>query len=257
MEIYASAALFGAVSGALVGASTGRAVNKAIDVAVKSVTTAYNGLTNFDDYRSAFPEIFLELESLDVDARLRMVLALLKNAEERSRTDSPGEETIDICLGEIRTSVDSITHDLEAVHRELRAHQERWFASFRSPHVSSLLKSLRVKMGVLDRRVDMLIKAQAFLEQSKAMHVLATSSSASGMGGATSMAFGGGAGSLGSRSPANSLYAVDDSGEAAQYQPLFPHKPSSSSPRPRPEQGVLGGSSTSEALGTSSAVSYE
>ena len=170
MEL-AGAALVGVVSGAVVGATSSRVVNNALDAAVHTVGQVSRGVANFDDYRLAFPEIFEELEGLDVDARLRIVLSLLNNADRRERTTAKGEETIDVCLSEVRSSVDSIAQGLEAIHRELREHRTRWFAAFRSPSVDGLLRSLRVRMGVLDKRVDMLIKAQAFLDASRASAV--------------------------------------------------------------------------------------
>jgi hypothetical protein len=158
-EVLASAALFGAVSGAVIGVATGRAVNRTLDAAYDMATQTFRAISNLDDFRTIFPEIFQELDELDVDARLRVVFSLIKAAD---RETAP--EAVKIALSEVRDAIDNITSELKLIHEEFRAHQERWFASFRSPRVKGLIANLRIKMSILDRRVELLIKSQVFLE---------------------------------------------------------------------------------------------
>lgn len=156
------------------GITTGRAVNRALDTAYNVTSSTYRRVTNFDDYRLAHPEIFNELEQLDVESRLRMVLALLasveqpvggptrKSAANAAAGDDGDTAAVRIAASEVRSCVEAIVAELEKIHVELQAHRTRFLSTLRSPNVSKNLASLTLKMSVMDRRVDMLVKARAF-----------------------------------------------------------------------------------------------
>jgi hypothetical protein len=99
--------------------------------------------------------ISTQLEELDIVALLQTVEALVKDiSEETCFTDA----AVGIALKNIIEIIDKIHQLLLNITEERNAHQQRWFAAWRTPQYTAKLEKLGVYKGILDDRVDLLIK---------------------------------------------------------------------------------------------------
>lgn len=73
---------------------------------------------------------------------------------------NPSDDVVGICISQVAETLQSITRTLHDVQTELELHEARWFSSWRTPDTERHMGVLRTKIGVLDKRVDMLLKVK-------------------------------------------------------------------------------------------------
>lgn len=165
MEVYAGAAVMGLFAGAVVGQATGRVVSKTLDLAVAGAGRAYENIMVKDPSDPEARNVFRALEALDVSSRLRMTNALVQSLEKQygfSAADPvPSDDPVRLCVHEVKVALDSIEECLDAIRFELDAHQERYLHRWRVSGVAKHLQTLKIRLDVLDKRLDMLAKCRA------------------------------------------------------------------------------------------------
>jgi hypothetical protein len=169
MEIYASAALVGIFAGAVVGQATGRVVNRTLDLAVAGAGRAYENLVAKDPSDPETRKVFLALEALDVNAKLRMTNAIVSSLEEKFDVKQVGDkdDPVVLCLNEVKEALQMIENTLDEIREEIDRHQARHLHRWRSSNVEEHIRVLSSRLIILDKRMDMLAKCRAIEAQHK------------------------------------------------------------------------------------------
>ena len=68
-------------------------------------------------------------------------------------------------LRDLKDGLEALTESVDAVEEELSTHEERYFASWRSPDVEGKLAAVRAATAVLDKRLDTLQKVAVITRQ--------------------------------------------------------------------------------------------
>jgi len=173
MEFYAGAAAVGLFAGAVVGQATGRVVSKTLDLAVAGAGRAYENIASKDPNDPETRYVFEALEAMDVNSKMRMTNALVQSLEAQYnfRASDPvrTNDPIQLCTHEVKVALDSIDECLDQIRIELEAHHARFMYKWRSSNVEKHLKILKLRLDVLDRRLDMLGKCRQAAEKAPAI----------------------------------------------------------------------------------------
>jgi len=95
------------------------------------------------------------LDELDLQVVLEIIEALVKEIPENS------SEAVSLCIKNIERCITKIHTLLQEINKEITYHKTKWFSSWRSLHVDNSLNQLRRQKGVLDHRIDLLMKVMA------------------------------------------------------------------------------------------------
>jgi len=113
------------------------------------------------------PLVREELESMDIEAKIRtvhaLVLTIQKHRGGNNETAVDDSDVVGVCLDQVKEVLESITSTVTTLHEELDAHDQRWFSSWRTPDTKHHVLALRAKILILDKRVDMLLKVRSFV----------------------------------------------------------------------------------------------
>jgi len=158
-----------------------------VELAVHAAATAVKAVRSSGDQPRNLAENPLvreELETMDIEAKLKTVHALvltIQKQRSKSLPSAPSSEgqlvdpstvpqdesdVVGVCLEQVKEVLDSITTTVNALNSELEMHEQRWFSSWRTPDTKHHLIALRAKILILDKRVDMLLKVRSFVGES-------------------------------------------------------------------------------------------
>lgn len=84
--------------------------------------------------------------------------------ETNSSSSSSSTDVIEVCLRNLHLILEEITATMKEVTTELDLHETRYFASYRTPNIQQLLQKLKSQSGILEKRLDMLIKCMSVSE---------------------------------------------------------------------------------------------
>lgn len=101
------------------------------------------------------PQVKSVLEELDIHTTLRVVGALLHDIPQEVWDD--GSATSEVLLA-VKEIVETVHADIENVRLAQANHDSKWFKSWRSTDYEALLAALVSHKGVMDHRVDLLLK---------------------------------------------------------------------------------------------------
>jgi len=159
MEIYFSAAVLGLLAGAVVGQATARVVNSTLDIAAAGVSRAYENLQGKDIHDPETRRVLIVLEGMDVYSKIRITTALVESMEKlRSGHQQDLADPLWLCIREVKRALFSIEETLKEIGTELDYHRARYLYRWRTSNVDPVLENLQMRLAVLDRRVDMLVK---------------------------------------------------------------------------------------------------
>jgi len=130
---------------------------------LEATTLAISTLRSLAPEFTSDPTVRAELAALDVDAKLATVQALIASLAAR-KTKQEEDEVMRVCVANVSECVAQLNATLEAIKAELATHQTRYLSSWRSPNTAEPLVQLRLLMGVLDKRVDLLLKVKDFMK---------------------------------------------------------------------------------------------
>jgi hypothetical protein len=158
-----------------------RLMFSSVELAVHAAATAVQAIRSSGGEKNLAenPLVKEDLEAMDIEAKLRTVHALVLTIQ-KQRGRSPTQEepalvehepvdesdVIGVSLAQVKEVLESITATVNALNEELDAHEQRWFSSWRTPDTRHHLISLKAKVVILDKRVDMLLKLRAFVGDS-------------------------------------------------------------------------------------------
>jgi len=128
---------------------------------LEATTLAISTLRSLAPEFTSDPTVRAELAALDVDAKLATVQALVASLAARKTEE---DEVMRVCVTNVSECVAQLNTTLEAIKTELATHQTRYLSSWRSPNTAEHLVQLRLLMGVLDKRVDLLLKVKDFMK---------------------------------------------------------------------------------------------
>lgn len=150
----------------LINGVSSKLVVSSIELCVSAANAALRALGPSQRPITANPLVKDELEAMDIEAKLQTVHALILTIQKaRNNQTEPLDEAdvVGVCLGQVRDVLESLTLTLNALNQELEEHEQRWFSSWRTPSTLPLVVTIRSKMLILDKRVDMLLKVKTFV----------------------------------------------------------------------------------------------
>jgi len=186
----AHAVYLGVQTATMVSGLSNKLVLSSVELAVHAAATALRALRPAGGEQSQ-PQPALadnahvkeELEQMDIEAKIRTVHALVLTIQKqragghaggepaKDDTQVPDEsDVVGVCLEQVKEVLESITSTVTALREELDAHEQRWFATWRTPDTKHHLIALRAKILILDKRVDMLLKVKSFVAGGGANH---------------------------------------------------------------------------------------
>jgi hypothetical protein len=164
----------GVQTASILSGMSNRLVFSSVELAVHAAATAVRALRpSGGDQKSVAenPLVREELESMDIEAKLKTVHALVLTIQ-KTRGGGGGKQQVEevddsdvigVCLSQVKDVLESITGTLTALNTELDAHDQRWFSSWRTPDTKHYVLALKAKILILDKRVDMLLKVKSFV----------------------------------------------------------------------------------------------
>ena len=78
---------------------------------------------------------------------------------------SVAAQSVVTAVQQLKEALEELTESLGSIDEELEAHEERYFASWRSPDVAGRLVRVSAASGVLDKRLDTLQKVAVISNQ--------------------------------------------------------------------------------------------
>lgn len=103
------------------------------------------------------PEVSSRLAEIDLEADLEVIEALLKQLERNGGIEND-QSPLAICLHQVDRMVHLIRDDLKLISMELKEHENKFMAKWRTPNYHSHLYRIVKHKEILDKRTEMLIK---------------------------------------------------------------------------------------------------
>jgi hypothetical protein len=94
------------------------------------------------------------LDESDIVSRIHIVQAYLNEVKANRRLRE--RESISLATEDVKGAIERLQKEVDAVHAELEAHSQRYFASWRTPDVEAGLSSIHVWSKRLDERMKTL-----------------------------------------------------------------------------------------------------
>lgn len=108
---------------------------------------------------TSHPVVNSILGEIDLQADLSVVEALVNQVNSQIKTEQLSQnDPLTISLHQVNDLVHRIRDELEEIKKELRDHQQKWLASWRTPDYQRPLNRLVHHKKLLDKRVQMLIE---------------------------------------------------------------------------------------------------
>ena len=136
-------------------------------------------------YNHRNPDISRVIKKLDIDRRLMLIQAVLNSIEHTAKHNEArlklndlektqvfelvGAETdlsndpIELCLIYLHETIQAIHDDLSAINNKVEYHTTKWFSSWRTLNITSLIDNLELNAGLLNARFEDLTKISMFL----------------------------------------------------------------------------------------------
>jgi hypothetical protein len=162
----------GVQTASMLSGLSNRLMFTSVELAVHAAGAALSAVRPIADSPSVAenPLVRDELESMDIEAKLKTVHALVLTIQKSRATLNGNEDdvvddsdVVGVCLTQVKDVLESITTTLNALNEELVEHEQRWFASWRTPDTKHYVVALKAKMAILDKRLDMLLKVRSFV----------------------------------------------------------------------------------------------
>ena len=110
----------------------------------------YNGLSELRKYTHYnFDNL---IEQLDIETKIKIIDAYIKH------TDTESSEPIKISIESIICIITKINKEINDINTEIEAHNNKWFHSFRNPHIKDKINNLINHSIIFDKRIDLLLK---------------------------------------------------------------------------------------------------
>jgi hypothetical protein len=110
----------------------------------------YNGLSELRKYTHYnFDNL---IEQLDIETKIKIIDAYIKH------TDTESSEPIKISIESIICIITKINKEINDINTEIEAHNNKWFHSFRNPHIKDKIHNLINHSIIFDKRIDLLLK---------------------------------------------------------------------------------------------------
>lgn len=141
-------------------------------------------------YNHKNPDVDKIIIDLDIERKLRVIQSVL-NAKEKEKIKKPDlvkmklnnleksqifeiinekendNDPIELCLHYIHETIQKIHENLTAINKKVAYHNTKWFSSWRTLNVKTLLKELETNTKLLDSRFKDLMKISKWLENNK------------------------------------------------------------------------------------------
>ena len=133
-------------------------------------------------YTHQNPDATKVIRELDIERRLKLVESVINTINKQSTKkgkmndlektqifEMVGSEVnlfndpIELCLKSLQEIIEQIHHDLTAIDKKIAYHQTKWFNSWRSLNIKSLIETLQFHSRILDCRFNDLTKISVFL----------------------------------------------------------------------------------------------
>jgi hypothetical protein len=93
-----------------------------------------------------------KLEELDLEVKIEIIQSYIKNL------DNIQDETLQICLKNIKNIIDKISFELKEIKNIKEEHKEKWFSSYRFPSYENNFINLQKYTNIFNQRIDLLFK---------------------------------------------------------------------------------------------------
>ena len=137
-------------------------------------------------YTNQNPDISKIIKELDIERRLHLIQAVLNIIDKESKNKLAGvklnnlektqifeivnseadleNDPIELCLVYLHEIIQEIHNDLTAINKKVAYHNTKWFYTWRTLNIESLLENLKINSKLLDKRFNDLTKISIFLK---------------------------------------------------------------------------------------------
>ena len=137
-------------------------------------------------YTNRNPDISKIIKELDIERRLHLIQAVLNIIDKESKNKLAGvklnnlektqifeivnseadleNDPIELCLVYLHEIIQEIHNDLTAINKKVAYHNTKWFYTWRTLNIESLLENLKINSKLLDKRFNDLTKISIFLK---------------------------------------------------------------------------------------------
>jgi len=93
-----------------------------------------------------------KLEELDLEVKIEIIQSYIKNL------DNIDNETLQICLKNIKQIIDKISYELKEIQNIKEEHKNKWFSNYRVPTYNNNFINLKKYTNIFNQRIDLLFK---------------------------------------------------------------------------------------------------
>lgn len=93
-----------------------------------------------------------KLEELDLEVKIEIIQSYINNL------DNTQDETLQICLKNIKQIIDKISIELSNIKMIKEEHKNKWFSNYRVPDYLLNFNNLQKYTNIFNQRIDLLFK---------------------------------------------------------------------------------------------------
>ena len=128
------------------------------DVIFKALSKSTGGIIRSINYlikQETHPQLEKELKKLDLIPCISVFAAI---AQEEKELDN----SLHIALNYVHATIADINKLLHEIQTEIKQHEQKWFATWRTPDVYSNLDQVKELKALLDKRIKLFIQIVQF-----------------------------------------------------------------------------------------------